>query len=378
MSQPKKVLFVSPVATHPPHRGNRQRTLQLANLLRANGIDIELAIGRNRPISEEARSYWPTIHRLKHSPRWRPSKKTARLDSWYTPGLGEEVAQIAENIRAEAVLLTYVFHSKLFTFLPPEVLKVLDAQDVFSNRNSIGKNKKYSGGFFSCSLSDEATYLSRADLVIAIAPDDKVHFQSIAPSPTTLIPFVGEGHELLTRTLGSGDMPIFGITMSANDLNLASLSDFVHQVDKKWGRTPPFRVLVAGNIDLLACRLFPHRCLKFRRPWLTFLGSQISLDDFYTSIHAAIVPVIGGSGMAVKFAEAVGRGIPAVSTTAGSRGHEVEHRLHRLASNEELVASLGELDQSNLDELRAAGREIQKLQVERQDTGVEELLRRMG
>lgn len=275
-------------------------------------------------------------------------------------------------------MLTYVFHSKLFTFLPPKVLKVLDTQDVFSDRNSIGKNKKYSGGFFSCSLSDEATYLSRADHVIAISPDDEAHFQAITPSPTTLIPFVGDGPKLQPRSLSTNDMPIFGITMSANDLNLSSLSDFIHEVDMMWGRRPPFQVLVAGNIHLLACRLFPHRCLKFRRPWLTFLGSQASLADFYTSVHASIVPVIGGSGMAVKFAEAIGGGIPTVSTAMGSRGHRTAHPLHRLASNEELVATLGEVDQSVLDELRTAGTELQKRQVETRETGVRKLLRGTG
>lgn len=378
MPQPKKILIVSPIATHPVDRGNRRRLLQVANLLLAHGIDLELAIGRNRPISDDAKSYWPAIHRLRHAPRWRPSKRTARLDLWYTPGLGEEVAQIVENIKAQAVLLNYVFHSKLFNFLPPEVLKIVDTHDVFTDRNVPSNEKKYSERFFSCSLSDETTYLSRADLILAISPSDEAHFKAMAPSPTVLIPFVEEGHEISTQTLGNNEMPIFGIAMSANDLNLASLSDFVNQVDKQWGTTPPFRVLVAGNIDLLAYQLFPHRYPRFRRPWLKFLGSLASIDDLYSVVHAAVVPVIAGSGMAVKFAEAIGKGIPTVSTTPGSRGHPVEHPLHRLPSNAELVTLLGELDQSNLDELHTAGKEIQKLQVERREAGVEELLRRIG
>lgn len=354
----KKVLIVSPVATHPPYRGNRQRILQVANLFKNSGFDIELAIGSKRPLTQEAREFWPTIHQLKANPGWKPSHRAAALDSWYTPGLGEELARIVTEREIDVVLLNYVFHSRALQFLPESVVTVIDTHDVFTNRHEMYRGKKLAGGFFSCSAEDEATYLSRAHIALAITDQESQYFRSLQSASTVFhIPFVMPrtplARNLDARTEGPKS---FGMVLSANDLNLASLSDFIRQVDKRFGRTPPFRVHIAGGIDKLAYRYFPHRIPFFCRRWLTYRGEIYDIDDFYRSIDAVIVPMVAGSGMAIKFGEAVARGFPVISTAVGSRGHWTTQPYHTLTDNEGIVNFLLTLDWKQCSNLSVSSR----------------------
>ena len=355
MSSPK-VLVVSPVSTHPPHRGNRQRILQIARLFRENGFDVELAIGRNRKLTDEAKEFWPVIHRLKRSPRWRPTRKNVPFDAWYTPGLGEEVAKIVERRKIDVVLLNYIFHSKLLDYLPPDVTKVIDTHDVFTNRRELYVGYRYTGGFFSCTSENEAAYLSRADVALSISADDTEKFRELVPRlPVVDLPFVarvgkptGEAGVIATP---SGSKTV-GIVLSANDLNVASLHSFISAVDDQHGRKPPFTVMIAGDIRWRSIQIVPHRVPFFSRPWLRYVGQVSDIHAFYEAVDVIAVPVIAGSGMAIKFSEAILSKTPVISTLQGSRGHRVSHELHRLKNNWDLVARLSTINDLSLAELR--------------------------
>lgn len=361
-----KVLIVSPVATHPPHRGNRQRILQVARLFQRNGFYVEVALPRNRSISAEAQAFWPAIHQLQHGLSWRPTKKNVQLDAWYAPGAGEELAGLVKCRSADIVLMNYVFHSKALESLPDNVVKVIDTHDVFTARQNLYSGKKYSRGFFSCSADTELQYLNRADIALAISDSDKNFFNTLGTAAEIIeLPFVWpETEPVAMRSQQTGALH-FGIVLSANDLNLSSLWDFISAVDTTYGTNVPFTISVAGDVYRLAYQLFPHRYFSFKRPWLTFSGVATNLDAFYGQIDAAVVPTTAGSGMAIKFAEAIGYGIPTVSTANGSRGHPVTESLHALESNRELVIALGELDREVLSMMSERSRELFRQMQER-------------
>ena len=361
---PAKVLIVSPVSTHPPHRGNRQRILQIARLFRENRFEVELAIGRNRKITDEARGFWPVIHRLKHSPRWRPTSKNVPFDAWYTPGLGEEVAEIVKRQEINIVLLNYIFHSKLLEYLPQSVVKIIDTHDVFTDRRELYVGYRYTGAFFSCRSEDEAAYLSRANVVLSISPDDTRKFSGLVPQlPVIDLPFVAHNGKPASKagvTSKPSGKKIVGIVLSANDLNVASLHSFIVAVDDQYGRTPPFRVVVAGNIHSRSIRILPHRIPTFSRPWLRYVGQVPDIDAFYETVDVIAVPVIAGSGMAIKFSEAILAEAPVISTVSGSRGHQVTHPLHLMQNNWEIARQLGKLKSDQIRGLRSAERALQK------------------
>lgn len=360
------VLVFSPVASHPPHRGNRQRILQMASLFRDCGFRIDLAIGRNRTITPEARAFWSDIHVLKHVPRWRPTRRTVPFDAWYTPGLGEELAEIVKKSGADIVLFNYIFHTKALEFLPKSIFSILDTHDVFAGRASLHKSRKYSGGFFSCSPEDEKKYLNRANAVVAISADDARTFSERGVSrPIFNLPFSKrtvsqrETNAPTNNTSqGAKRTLTFGMMLSANDLNLASLYEFISSVDKHYGQSPPFQVVIAGDIRNLAYRYFPHRGKRFKRDWVSYLGEVESLDAFYSSVDAAIIPITEGTGMAVKFVEGLAQRVPVISTSAGSRGSNATHPLHLLPSVQSLAVEIGTLEDDKLRELMAVGTEL--------------------
>lgn len=359
------VLVISPVATHPPYRGNRQRILQLAKLFSEDGFGVQLAIGRNRKVTPEAKNHWSVVHRLEHPPKWKPTSRNVPLDSWYRRGLGEEIREIVHENNIDVVLLNYVFHSRLLEFLPSKVFKIIDTHDVFTNRRELYVGYRYTGGFFSCTAEDEATYLNRADAIVSISPGDSKKFRNLVPNiPIIDIPFLAAGPSSTVKKSTSNQNPSLktvGMVLSANDLNVASLHSFIAAVDDQYGRTPPFRVLVAGDIISKSIRMMPHRIPAFSRPWLKYVGQIPDLFGFYRGVDVIAVPVIAGSGMAIKFSEAILADAPVISTAQGSRGHEVTHYLHQLGNNWELAKHLGTIDRS----LFVALRESEKLYQER-------------
>ena len=357
----QKVLVFSPVATHPPHRGNRQRILQMATLFKDSGYAVDLAIGRNRTITPEAEDFWSDIHVLKRAPRWRPTAGKVPFDTWYTPGLGEEFADVVRKSGASFVLFNYIFHSKAMEYLPPGVFSILDTHDVFTDRSSLHKSRKYSGGFFSCTPEDEKKYLDRANAIVAISGEDATHFgKMLADKPLFTIPYVknprpepqeapDNSRSITTR------VPTFGVVMSANDLNLASLYQLIQDVDSHWGANPPFRLKIAGDINNIAFKFLPHRRSRFLKKWLEYVGSQDDLSSFYNQVDACINPVIEGTGMAVKFSEPLALGVPVLSTARGSRGFDTTHELHKLGHVSELARAMGSWSDSQRADLVAAG-----------------------
>lgn len=354
-----KVMIFSPVPTHPPYRGNRQRILQIASLFKSSGYSVELTIGSNIKITEDARAFWPVIHQLKARPGWKPSHQISQFDSWYTSGLGEEMAALVSNRKVDILLLNYVFHSKILDFLPKSVISVIDTHDVFTDRHNLYFGKRFAGGFFSCSAEDERAYLSRADVTLAITGKEREHFVKINDQSQVFgIPFTSsELYQVVKIPNPPNKKKSFGIVLSANDLNLASLRSLIKAIDLTYKRRPPFSITIAGSVDKFAYRYLPHRIPFFCRPWLTYLGEVSDIDAFYQSVDAVVVPVVSGSGMAIKFAEAISRGVPTISTIAGSRGNTTTHPLHKLPNNFALAAALGDLKLTELPLLAANSRD---------------------
>lgn len=356
MTTIEKLLVFSPVATHPPHRGNRQRILQMAEVFRQAGFNVELVVGRNRAITPEAKEFWAEIHVLHSIPGWKPSRKNVPFDKWYTPGLGEEIAHVVERTGAQALLFCYIFHSRALEFLPPSVTTVLDAHDVFSQRHELYPKRSLSPGFFSCTAEDEARYLRRADIVTAISDSDAQSFTSMVTTPNVLsLPYVSPMTENeKQRPPRRAFTRHFGAVLSANDLNLTSLNSFVDSVSRRFGTKPPFSISIAGDIHRFAKLFYPARYALRKPGWLQFTGQLADIGSFYDSVDGVIVPVGTGSGMAVKFAEAIHRGLPTLSTAAGSRGHPVTSPFHRFAGQDELVRALASLTEDDMSDLAQA------------------------
>lgn len=351
MVSPLRALLFSPTAPHPPFRGNRQRMIQFAELLNSAGFSVSLAVGANRKITPEAEAFWDEIFPLKPAPPWRPSTRPSRFDSWYRDGLGEALAAATSQSKASVVIFNYVFHSRALEYLPPGVETILDTHEVFSSAHTSPRSGGLQRGFFSCSEDDERRYLDRANRIVAISHSDARGFAEMGVSPPiSHIPFALTRQEPVSPLRTRGEM-VWGMAMSANDNNLVSLRDFINEVTLRFGHRPPFRLHIAGDINKLAYKYFPHRAHIFRRDWIRYLGQISDMSHLYQDVSGIIVPVTQGSGMAIKFAHPLAYGMPVISTSHGARGSASEHPFHNFRTNAELVAHLEDFDRDLLTDM---------------------------
>src|SRR5512139_568435 len=139
----RRILFISPVPTHPPTAGNRVRVGALISPLRGFGHDVHFLHVRQEPGDDDAmRSAWgdsytsaaytPPRHRmasLKRRTLGRLSadaRHTFGIDEWYDCALDAVLRDYVKRATFDTVIVSLVFYSKALECFGPDVLKIID------------------------------------------------------------------------------------------------------------------------------------------------------------------------------------------------------------------------------------------------------------
>ena len=104
-------------------------------------------------------------------------------------------------------------------------------------------------------------------------------------------------------------------------------------VDKVW----PYIHKHSSNAVLTIIGRNPSAELKHKMisyPGINFIGPVEHVCDYYYQNTIAIVPILKGSGTRLKILEAMGLGIPVVSTTKGAEGIDIESGHHILLADD--------------------------------------------
>lgn len=328
-----KVLFVSGTPTHPPVAGNRARILAMTQALEAAGHDVHFAfIPREEGDVQAMRSHFGArLHVLPYRRQAAETGLLARIrrkvlsalrserawltgvDDWYHPATDMHLARLQEAHAYEAVVVEYVFFSRAFNVFPPGVRRVLDTHDRFANRHRIylaaGKRPEW----FSTTAGGEATALRRADVVIAIQDDERRHFQQLVSD----VEVISVGHLLMTAEgrprPSEPDSMLF--VASDNSINVDGARFFIEAVlPLVRAEIPSAHLFLAGKVGSAVPRT----------EGVVSLGVVPDLGETYRKCAIVVNPVRYGTGLNIKTVEALGRGMPLVSTFAGSRGLETE------------------------------------------------------
>lgn len=353
------VAIFSPISTFPIYSGSRARINQIARAFKSRKISTYLVTGRNQRITQQARCFWDQTIVLDSRVEWKPNRGLDRLDSWYSSSLGPELAEVTAKAGANMVWFNYAFHSKALDFFDGSISKIIDLHDRPYDRNRLLSHKRQNPRFFSCSESDERTYLERADLSITMSELERLAIGSSNPDLRLLsLPYFAERwdrNDLWNYT--SNRKRLFGYIAGANDINVYDLSNLVNIVDSVFQGRPPFKVVLVGRlVDFILRRQTRFMPLLARR-WIA-LGPR-TLDQaslMKIGLSAWISPGIVGTGGATKFSESIATGLPVLSTVAGSRSYESRHPLHNL-DPEQLVFIMGKIQRDELFDLREAGLE---------------------
>jgi hypothetical protein len=87
------------------------------------------------------------------------------------------------------------------------------------------------------------------------------------------------------------------------------------------------------------------------------LGYIDNCDDFYDVVDVVLNPMAFGTGLKIKSVEAIFEGKPLIATTTAMVGLPIMHRLHNLASPEEVADLVAEFDPRELPGLADASRQ---------------------
>ena len=324
-----RILGVSPTPTHPTTAGNRARYRALLDRLQQQGAVVRLIHVDQEPGDLDAmHAHWsggavrlPFNLPIPRHTRWNRFARRCRkylgvklddrtdVDDWFDPAIIAPFETEVRTFKPHAVLMLYFWYSALLDLLPAGVLRILDAQDVFTDRAARMAKAGIPQEWFSVSAKEESRGLARFDTVLAIQDFEAQHYRALARTPVVTV-----GHFLPIIETGRPPVePILLIIGSDNDVNIHGVRWFLAEV---WPAViadrPDARLRVAGKV-----------CAHLNATaGVELCGVVADLGAVYSGSSLVLNPLRGGTGLKIKGAEALGAGRAVVSTPSAALGLE--------------------------------------------------------
>lgn len=340
---PISVLVFTPTPTHPTIQGNRQRVFDICRAMQSMGADITLLYyaidGLDADGAQRMRDTWGSLEVV--FPRgFVPQYSLVRypaIDDWFDNAIGNCALHLSAERRFDLCVVNYAWYSKIFSALPPGVIRVIDTHDVFGDRAQRFAEIDLAPQWFHTSVAEEAKGLDRADFVLAIQDVEAETLQQRTRAQVQTVGMLSAPDYLPTAENHADRRLRVGYVGSANPFNVSSILAFARALQASPDAALGFEVHLAGPIcgALLGS---PH-------PFVTH-GVVDSVADFYRSIDVVVNPMLGGTGLKVKSLEALSFGKPLVATSDAMVGIETNHEGHLLADVRQIVRRLNELADS--------------------------------
>jgi glycosyltransferase involved in cell wall biosynthesis len=229
--------------------------------------------------------------------------------------LVEVLLHIEKHFDPHVMLAEYVFMARPFPLFGPKVRKIIDTIDVFSNK---GRKVEVFGIADGARLEpeEESRLLARADLLIAIQPEEAADLRALAPDRPVIC--VGVDFEVGDGALAPATAPVVLLVASDNNLNVKGLRDFLCFAWPLVRREVPDAELhVVGSVG-------DH--IDAWSPGVRVLGRVDDLDAAYADARVVINPSVAGTGLKIKTVEAVSRSRPIVLWPTGIEGLDPQAR----------------------------------------------------
>lgn len=350
MSNPLKVLVVSPVPSHPPVQGNSARILAFGGELKRRGVEADFLYygmeGLSKEQAEVMIGFWHRFYFVRSQPLQRPTfARSWGIDDWCADQLCDMVKTLATTHRYQAIIVNYVWMSKVLVGIDGP-LKIIDTHDVFGNRHLTAEGQGLEPRWFFTTMEEECKGYERADIVVGIQESESAEIRRRHPGKVLTV-----GHPVepafLTKPWKPNPSFIFGYLGSGNPWNIRS----VLAVDAALARDRVARWLLAGTITR-------QRLLLQSHPFL--LGVVDRVESFYDAVECVLNPMLGGTGLKIKTIEAIAFGKPVIGTRDAFEGLRVEHPLHRLESIEAMIEAMKSYTASGAlrEELVVSSREL--------------------
>ncbi len=360
----RRALVVSPTPTHPVDHGHRNRVRQTTGLLARAGYAVDFVL---YPMDDDWRAAIPPAlaemqaawghgggmvsvvppSRALHAP---PAGAHHAIDEWWDPALDAQIDFLVRRRRYDAMLVNYVFLSRALLHAPPRCRRVLDTHDRLSGRGALFARNGAPPEFFSTTEAEEAKGLARADLVLAIKQSEADFFRTITSRNVLTLPFAPKRRKAAPARPSDTTALRVGFIGADNTVNAANLAAFLRRLALWHGLyLPDLAVRVAGNV----CRRIAQP-----PPFVTLLGRVEDAGAFYADVDVVVAPLAFSTGLKIKVAEALGRGMAVVATADAFDGFPPRDALHTLPDLDAVCGALVMLaaDRGRLAALTTASR----------------------
>ena len=337
---PLGVLVITPTPTHPAIQGNRQRVFEMCRAMQSAGADVTLLYYATESASaasvREMRAAWSGVEIVfpRNVVHARGLVRYPAIDDWYDDEITAAVLRLCSQKTFDVCLVNYVWYSRLFEYLPPNMVRVIDTHDLFGARAGKFVEIGLDPAWFHTSIEQEKLGLDRADFVIAIQDSEAAELRRRTRSPVHSVGSLAPCDFLPARRRFAAERLAVGYVGSGNPFNAASMLSFAGALRNQPSICDRVEFRIAGQV-CNALAGVPHP--------LRLLGVVDSILNFYRSIDVAINPMLGGTGLKMKSLEALAFGKPLVATADAMAGIPGDHAGHRLASQNDILAYLAAL-----------------------------------
>ncbi|HEX3663649.1 MAG TPA: glycosyltransferase [Rhizomicrobium sp.] len=336
-SPPLNVLVFTPTPTHPQTQGNRQRVFDMCRAMQGMGADITMLHYATEGVSAAAvrqmREAWGDIELVFPSGfvHRRSFVNHFGVDDWFDDKIAAVAESLLQNKQFDVCMVNYAWYSKLFEVLPRDVVRIIDAHDVFGGRAEYFAQIGLDPEWFHTSIEQESVGLDRADFVLAIQEQEAEILRARTRSPVHPVGFLEADGFLPLRKRAPGDRLVVGYIGSGNPFNVACMRVFAEELKTRPELRSRIEVRLAGKV----CSAFERVPHPF-----TLVGVVDSVVDFYRSVDVMINPMRGGTGLKIKSQEALSSGKPFVASADAMTGIPATHPGHQFENNTAILDQL--------------------------------------
>ncbi len=332
----KSVLLVTDVPFWQQRKGNHQRIAAMVDYL-ANHFQISVIfLGIEKPQLQDARIN--IIHACRHRPlsalAWklflsmpgRLQQTIVRLidkldlqrplDSFGNDYVAEKVASIYSTGDFNAVIIEYIWHGYLTRVMDRKrSLLLLDTHDIFHRRIAEYAQFERTPDKTVTQEQELAVY-EKFDQLIAIQTVEFNYLNNLFPGRVILAMHPAEAHpdnyaKRIQSNSATGKLILIYFA-SYGDANVDAIEWFIDDV---WNSdlAEVFELQVHGAI----CD-----SLRSSVPGIHICGQSPTIEAVYRNADIVINPQRFGSGLKIKTVEAMGYGVPVLTTSVGAEGLE--------------------------------------------------------
>lgn len=323
------LLVISPTPTHPTNAGNRTRILNMMQFLMSQKIQIFFVLVGMEDCDIEATSSFfngnflyvdisnppkkSIFKKIKNKLEYYLSDKSKlRIDDWYPEILDEKIKTLQNKHFFSAVMVEYVYMSKVLKLFGNNVLKIIDTHDVTTDRDLKFKAEGLTPSWFFTTKRQEAKGLKRADVLIAINQKEASFFKSIVNKKVIIAQHAQEPIEPREKIRNRYNLLFIA---SNNEINQHSIQYFISNIFPLiLAKIPQSKLLLAGNISQTIHIENQNNIVS--------MGVVDDLASVYELADIVINPVQFGTGLKIKNIEALAFSKVLVTTSIGAEGLE--------------------------------------------------------